>query len=234
MIERIGYRIFSQFPECCCVSRWIPERDAPGEGKQGEEIFRVSEMIEVMTESQPAVLARQVQSSIVKNVISAGVADKCDGLVTSTGNLNLVIRTADCAAVMIYDPVLEIAVNLHVGWRGVYSAIIGKALDKLTTDYNSRPQDCIVAVSPAIGSCCYQVGPEFRNYFDAAFLTERNGMLYFDLKGMINTQLIAAGVPPDKIEISAHCTRCSSLQLPSYRRNFTRNRIWNIIKIKGE
>jgi len=89
-------------------------------------------------------------------------------------------------------------------------------------------------VGPAIHSCCYNVGREFHDYFDKSFLLPRNGQLFFNLPAVIKRQLLSEGVVLENIEISDQCTRCSGRVFPSYRRNKTRQRVWNIIEKEGD
>ncbi len=229
MSDPIRYEIFRNHPEVDCRSRWTLAQGesarSPGSSGYPENQF---------IEGQPAVLAGQIHSADVKYVDSPGFADQCDGLLTGTTNLDLVIRTADCAAVMIYEKSACVICNLHAGWRGVYARIIEKAIDRMKKDFGCRSENILVAVGPAVGSCCYEVGPEFRELFDKVFLLEKKSGLYFDLKKAIHRQLMNAGVSSENTELSPHCTRCSPLKLPSYRRDRTKNRIWNMIKIKGK
>ena len=46
--------------------------------------------------------------------------------------------------------------------------------------FKTQAANLIVALGPAIRSCCYEVGSEFRRYFPDDLL-ERGGKLYLDL-----------------------------------------------------
>lgn len=180
------------------------------------------------------ILAKQIHGTEVLYVTDPGVVSNCDGLFTREEKLKLVIRTADCAAVMIYDPDSSAIINLHVGWRGAQSGIIRRAFSALRKKGGGDSHHYRIAVGPAIHACCYQVGEEFYQYFDESFLELRNDQLFFDLPAIIRSQLQAEGVVSGNIEISDQCTRCSTWLLPSYRRNKTKQRIWNMIEKEGD
>jgi len=78
--------------------------------------------------------------------------------------------------------------------------------------FGSRPADLLVGIGPAIGPCCYRVGPEVVGAFHRAFgdvacawwrQTER-GDLYLDLWEANRWQLAVAGVR--YIEVAGLCT----------------------------
>jgi copper oxidase (laccase) domain-containing protein len=122
--------------------------------------------------------------------------------------------------------------NLHVGWRGAKSKIIEKSLQTVLKNSGQNKAHLWVVVSPMIRSCCYQVGSEFYDYFGEQYLQQRESKIYFDLPHLIEKKLTAGGVSASQIEFSRNCTCCSSLRLPSFRRDKTKSRIINIIEIK--
>ena len=142
------------------------------------------------------------------------------------------IRTADCAAVMIYNSIIKSIMNIHVGWRGAKSKIIENTLQTVFKKSDQNEDHVWAAVSPMIGPCCYQVGPEFYGYFGEQYLEQRESKIYFNLPHLIKKKLTAGGVSLSQIQFSNECTCCSSLKLPSFRRDKTRSRIINIIEIK--
>jgi len=88
------------------------------------------------------------------------------------------------------------------------------------------------AVSPMIRGCCYEVGQEFYHAFEDKYLESRHGKIFFHLDKVIKDQLLSAGIKSKHIDFSTECTRCSPLELPSYRRDKTQNRLLNVIEIK--
>jgi YfiH family protein len=193
----------------------------------------LAEILQAETDflKQP-VFARQVHGNDINYVLQSGLPDTCDGLYTDRTGLGLGIKTADCAAVMIFDSKNRKIMNLHVGWRGAQAKIIEKAFSILYHHVGSNSNQIWVSVSPMIRSCCYEVGSEFYDYFPQKYLRPLDNKVYFDLPGIIETQIKDGGILRSQIEISNECTCCSSMKLPSFRRDKTKNRIINIIELK--
>jgi len=82
-----------------------------------------------------------------------------------------------------------------------------------------------VGLGPAIGPCCYPVGPEVREAFRVDFSDAddyinlaSDGSLRLDLVQANQSQLRAAGVPADQIFAISLCTFCRDDHFYSARR----------------
>ena len=86
---------------------------------------------------EPYANLRQVHSDIV---VSAG-AEACgilgdgDGLVTATPGLWIGVRTADCAPVILADPVRRAVAVIHAGWRGTVGMIVARAVARMGAEF---------------------------------------------------------------------------------------------------
>lgn len=140
-----------------------------------------------------------------------------DGAVTHQPSVTLTIRSADCLPILAYDPVRRVSGVAHAGWRGVKAAIPSRLVATLQRTFQSRPGDLQVAIGPAIGPCCYQVGPEFEAWFPG-FLTRGAGGSRLDLGAAAASQLADAGVPTTRIALPPCCTACTPPLCHSYRR----------------
>jgi YfiH family protein len=92
-----------------------------------------------------------------------------DALYTRDPNLLLGILTADCVPVLVADTRTHAVAAFHAGWRGTLARIVERGIGTLRRDFGSRPQDLIAAIGPAIGPCCFAVGPEVRGEFESQF-----------------------------------------------------------------
>ena len=77
--------------------------------------------------------AAQVHGSRAAVITSPGQArlsdiPEVDILVTTVPGLGLLIKQADCQAVMFYDPVNRVVANVHCGWRGQVENILGETV----------------------------------------------------------------------------------------------------------
>jgi len=83
--------------------------------------------------------------------------------------------------------------------------------------YGSRSSDLIAAIGPAIGPCCFEVGPEVRSAFESEFsyapelFSEVGSQIHLDLFEANRRQLLDAGVATGKISLVGECTACTRL-----------------------
>jgi len=151
---------------------------------------------------------------------------ECDGIVTNQPGLMVGICVADCAPVLLLDPVRRIAAALHAGWKGTVAGIVQKGVEAMVNLFDSRPRDILAAIGPTIGSCCYEVdepvaeafrrsGQDFASFAEPA----GNGKWRLDLAGANRQQLLRAGIAGENIEVSALCVSCEKDLFFSYRRD---------------
>jgi YfiH family protein len=121
-------------------------------------------------ETWPLVTLKQVHSAVVHHVNGA-TAEKLvgDGLITNTAGLVLAVGTADCLPVLIVDPVRKAVGAFHAGWRGTLARIVEKGVGEMRRRFASNPSDLRAAIGPGIHACCYEVGNELRDKFEAQF-----------------------------------------------------------------
>ena len=151
--------------------------------------------------------------------------EHCDALATRTPGILLGVQTADCVPVVIGDAQGGACAAIHAGWRGTLSGIVGVALERLRREFGTHAADVRVAIGPAAGACCYEVGREvidaFHERFDYAadlFATTREDHALVDLREANRRQLTAAGVAPARIHTAPFCTMCRTDLFFSYRR----------------
>jgi polyphenol oxidase len=118
----------------------------------------------------PLVTLKQVHSAVVHHVNGIN-AEKLvgDGLITNTPGMVLAVGTADCMPVLIVDPVHKAVGAFHAGWRGTLARIVEKGVGEMRRRFGSDPSDLRAAIGPGIHACCYEVGNELRDKFEAQF-----------------------------------------------------------------
>ncbi|HEY3092774.1 MAG TPA: peptidoglycan editing factor PgeF [Vicinamibacterales bacterium] len=152
---------------------------------------------------------------------------QADALVSDAPDVALVVRAADCVPLLVGDSRTGAVAAVHAGWRGTAGRIAVAAIDTLARDFGSRPADLVVAIGPAIGPCCYEVGSDLVDAFAAAgherylidrwFMTPRDRNLRLDVAGANRDQLILAGVREEHIHVSGLCTAMHLDVLTSFR-----------------
>ena len=140
-----------------------------------------------------------------------------DGLVTQQSGAALVIKMADCAPLLFYDPVTQTVAAAHAGRRGTEQGIARKMIEHLAQEYLVTPADLLVCIGPAICVKCYQI--------------DRDKDLHYDLRTENKKQLLSAGV--QNIELSDLCPACNAQDdFYSYRRENTKARNFAFLYLK--
>ncbi len=137
-----------------------------------------------------------------------------DALVTSCKGVCIVVSTADCVPVLIYDAGKRVVAAVHAGWRGTCRRMVQKVIRQMMADYGCTPAEIHAAIGPSIGKEAFEVGNEvyeaFRNNgFDMATIACTNpltGKYHINLWEANRQQMTELGIPPQQIEIAGICT----------------------------
>ncbi|MBV19469.1 MAG: hypothetical protein CL870_00010 [Cytophagia bacterium] len=159
----------------------------------------------------------QVHSNKILVVDKSGNYGDADGIITSPkDNLVLLIKTADCIPIFIYDNITRNYGIVHAGWRGVKKKIHLKAIEKFI-GLGSHKNNLNFVMGPSIKACCYEVGAEMLDYFGTSVI-EKNGSFFLDLNKSITSDFVNIGIVKDKIKIDSICTY-ENKHLHSFRRD---------------
>lgn len=149
---------------------------------------------------------------------SPGVLGEGDILLTARPGDLLVIRTADCVPILLRadDPSpsgrCRAVAAVHAGWRGTAAGAVEVAVERLVELAGGASSGLRAAIGPAVGPCCYRVGPEVVAALEArcprkVFLREDRGSAFVDLVAVNRWCLARLGV--ERIERVGRCTVCS-------------------------
>lgn len=190
---------------------------------------RICAALDVRLDS--AVAAQQIHGV---NVVVVGESDRgrgalswddaipdADALITACEDLFLLMTFADCVPIVLYDPVRVALGLVHAGWKGTVGGIVGKAVDSMVRVFGSDPRQIVAAIGPAVGPCCYEVGPDVievirSSGLESSALTMRD-RVHFDLWAANRTQLLRAGLQESNVEVSAICPACRTHLFFSHR-----------------
>ncbi|SFM42508.1 peptidoglycan editing factor PgeF [Thermodesulforhabdus norvegica] len=156
---------------------------------------------------------------------------EADAIVTDLQDIGLMIKTADCQAVLIGDPTRKVIAAVHCGWRGSVANILGRVVKIMQEAYHCEPSDLVASIGPSLGPCC----AEFVNYkseLPEYFWSFRVAPNYFDFWAISRKQLMDAGLVPEHIEITGWCTKCHPELFFSYRRRKRSGRMASVIGLK--
>lgn len=167
---------------------------------------------------------------------------EADALIASSPAHAVAVATADCLPILLAIPNGPGAA-VHAGWRGLLAGVIEATVQRLgeiearprmtTPDSKgrstrsgkasfdgrqesrgaSRPWEAVIG--PAIGPCCFEVGPEVADRFRARFLdhealihTMRSNKSRIDLPGAARSVLQELGIERTAVHTVTWCTRC--------------------------
>ncbi len=211
-----------------------------GVGDDAGNVERNRETVSKALEGLPLAYLRQVHSDGIR-VVGDGAPPETfrnretvpegDAFFTRTPGTGLVIQTADCQAVLLYDPVSGVAANVHSGWRGNILNIAGKTVGSLKKRCGVDPRNIRAGIGPSLGPCC----AEFVNYkteIPENLWKYKTDGRFFDFWKMTGDQLAAEGVPRENIETSHICTRCRTDLFFSYRKEKVTGRFATAIGTK--
>jgi len=146
-----------------------------------------------------------------------------DGLATNIPGVPLITFFGDCVPLFLFDPVRRAIALVHAGWRGTLSRIGACALAVLQEHYGTSPAAVLAAVGPAIGPCCYAVGPDVAAAFAREFpggdvvRGSPDGVWRVDLWTANWRVLREAGVGAANIAVAGRCTACALDEFFSHR-----------------
>ena len=165
---------------------------------------------EVGADPAKLTLNRQQHSAVVNRAREGSRGEPGDGLWTDEPGVPMLKLTADCVPIALAREDRPALAVLHAGWRGLLEGIVEAGTSVLGGSLRA-------AVGPAIGPCCYEVGPEVSEPFRLGFGSDivENRML--DLWTAAERALRKAGVR--KVDRFDLCTSCNPELFFSHRRD---------------
>ena len=201
---------------------------------RGDSMENVEENLTRLSRAVPfglgrLVMTRQTHSDIIRVVTKAdhkGLCHRdypeCDALVTADPGTALLVFTADCTPILLWDPETGAVGAAHAGWRGTAAYIAGKTLEAMARAYGTRPENVRAAIGPNIGQCHFETDgdvPEaLKNTFGrsvADYIRPRGEKYDVDLKAVNALALRRRGVT--HVEQSESCTACAPNRFWSHR-----------------
>ena len=175
------------------------------------------------------VLTHQVHTDVVRVVTKADARGldnhaypECDALITQDPGTALVVFTADCTPILLWDSVTGAVGAAHAGWRSTAMDIAGKTVAKMAAEFGCRPENIRAAIGPNLGQCCFQTDADVPTAMTAQFgkaaeefIRPQGNKFYVNLKAINALALKRAGVT--HIEISEDCTQCQHHRYWSHR-----------------
>tara|TARA_B100000614_G_scaffold117025_4_gene105067 strand:+ start:2987 stop:3619 length:633 start_codon:yes stop_codon:yes gene_type:complete len=152
-------------------------------------------------------IPKQTHSSNVIFVKKPGIYENVDGLISSkTYKVPLMVKTADCVPIFIFDFKTNYYGIVHSGWRGTKNKILLNALNMLISKFKSNPKNILIALGPHIKKCCYEVDWDVAKYFKNIHFDEKKNKWFLSLSDEIETDILEMNIPNKNFHSSNICT----------------------------
>lgn len=160
-----------------------------------------------------------------------------DAIITNRKKQPIMVYTADCLPIIIYDEVAEVVALAHAGWKGTYLKIADKVIDKMQKDYGCQIDSIQIFMGPCISVDEYEVSKELIDKFanlNVEDYYKKVGESYKLNINKINTEiLLKKGIREENIRFSNFCTVKDNNKFFSYRKDkATPRRIASIIELR--
>ncbi len=145
-----------------------------------------------------------------------------DAVITDRGNVLIGVIVADCVPVLLCDTGKRVIGAVHAGWKGTAAQILKEAIRKMQAEYNSLPEDILIAIGPSIRQCSYEVDENVKEEVrkgtgEGDYFSKSDEKYFIDLSTANKIQALNTGILPENIWQSGECTFCSPDKFYSYR-----------------
>ncbi len=184
-----------------------------------EDVNKNRELLSEFLE-MPLVFIGATHSPNVVNVKSEYpiIHKDTDALVTREKNLGLVIMSADCAPIVLVDPIAHVVGVVHAGWQGMLVGVVENSVEGML-DLGAETQNMKAIIGPTISaknfSATKERFEEVKSKEPSAAVILPNGELAVDIRKGVKTQLAKYQIKTTDLNI---CT-FENKELFSFRRD---------------
>ncbi len=176
---------------------------------------------------------KQVHGDKIRFITEGGMKGESDAMITDKPGIAVLISSADCPAIFVYDTKQKLVAGIHSGWKGTSLKIVTKTINTMKNGMGSKPKNLICYIAPAISQIHYEVGAEVAQLFDDKYLRPHGEKFLLNVPRANYDMLRNAGIPKDNIQLSRLCSYRYDNLLHSYRRAGARSgRASGIIALK--
>lgn len=142
-----------------------------------------------------------------------------EALLTQDTRLTMMLLSADCIPLVLYDPVAKAAALVHAGWKPTVLKLSQKVLAAMEREFGTAPSNVMAYLGPSIRRDSYLLNevlqkddPQWR-----PFIEKRGDQYSVDVIAANTHLLTEAGVLPSRIEVSPEDTASSPRFYSHYR-----------------
>jgi YfiH family protein len=131
-----------------------------------------------------------------------------DSLITRDPGVVLAVMVADCAPVIVFDPLTPAVGVAHAGWGGTVHHVARNTVEAMQRDFGTDPRRLLAGIGPSIGPSSYEVGTDVAGLAEAEFPEVRvvhaqgEGRFLLDLWSANVADLMGIGVARSNIEVA--------------------------------
>jgi len=156
---------------------------------------------------------------IIDETFTFDTPPECDALITNRLHTPLMVMSADCTPILLYDPIRHVSGAIHAGRAGALNEILPKTIMMMGEYFGSAVSDIHAILGPSISGCCYEINPIIaeettsKGYSEA--LRREGEKIFLDVNTILLIQLKQMEV--QKVEVIEECTACHHDRYFSYR-----------------
>lgn len=98
-----------------------------------------------------------------KGIFDLKSAPKVDALITNKREICLMLLTADCIPVSLYDPIKKVISLIHLSRRTIYLNLAKKVVRCLMENFDTNPRDIVINFGPHIHKKSYILDLSFES-----------------------------------------------------------------------
>jgi len=152
-------------------------------------------------------------------VLKERFSEPADALMTDDSGVLLLVRSADCTPVLLWDKDNKAVAAIHSGWKGTLENIIGATVKCFMQNYGIEAQNVRAAIGPCISKESFEVGSDVAKLFSdkgyGGFIDLSYEKPHIDLVAICKSQLEKEGV--ESIDVSGECTKINNGKYFSHR-----------------
>ncbi|KAA6233279.1 peptidoglycan editing factor PgeF [Chlorobium phaeovibrioides] len=189
-----------------------------------DSVRRNTELLfsEAGIDSSRTVRSQQVHGTEILHATSPGALQGYDAFITDTENLFLLIATADCYPILLFDPLNRAVAAIHAGWKGTAGHIAPQTVESMRRAFGTRPETLLASIGTGISGEAYEVSLDVAKQFPASCIlppATTGAGPRLDLGAANRMQLEEAGVSSASIESSPFCSFRDTGSFFSHRRD---------------
>lgn len=157
--------------------------------------------------------------TLIDETFTFDTPPQCDALITNRPNIPLMVMSADCTPILLYDPVHKAIGVVHAGRAGALNEVLPKTIMAMGLEFSTIASDVNVVLGPSISGCCYEINSTIAEETQAKGYPEalrfENEKIFLDVNTILRMQLKHLEV--EKVEVIEECTACHHDRYFSYR-----------------